>query len=119
MRMTYYSWLQLRNAIVHDRIAESILLSLEPNDWATERIQRIEQELIRPETVLPRFAKHVTGFEWDIPLPSLLETVAQKRYSQFPLYHKRNIQRISDVADVRFLVSQRKSSWCDPIFKGK
>jgi len=78
---------QLRNAIVHDQIAVDFIIA-EPNEWATKRMQRIEQELIRPETVLPRFAKHVTGFEWDIPLPSLLETVAQKRYSQFPLYHK-------------------------------
>ncbi|MGM9903987.1 CBS domain-containing protein [Enterococcus hirae] len=78
---------QLRNAIVHDRIAVDFIIA-EPNEWATKRIQKIEQELLRPETVLPRFAKHVTGFEQDIPLLDLLDTVANKRYSQFPLYHK-------------------------------
>ena len=53
---------QLRNAIVHDRIAVDFVIA-EPNDWTVKRIQLIEQELIQPETVLPRFAKRVTGFE--------------------------------------------------------
>ena len=78
---------QLRNAIVHDRIAVDFVIA-EPNDWTVKRIQLIEQELIRPETVLPRFAKRVTGFEQDLPLLELLKIVAEKRYSQFPLYNK-------------------------------
>lgn len=42
---------QLRNAIVHDRIAVDFVIA-EPNDWTVKRIQLIEQELIQPETVL-------------------------------------------------------------------
>ena len=78
---------QLRNAIVHDRIAVDFVIA-EPNDWAVNKIQQIEEDLIRPAKVLPRFAKHVTGFERDLPLLDLLGTVAKKRYSQFPLYNK-------------------------------
>ena len=51
---------QLRNAIVHDRIAVDFVIA-EPNDWAVNKIQQIEGELLQPETVLPRFSKHVTG----------------------------------------------------------
>ena len=34
---------QLRNAIVHDRIAVDFVIA-EPNDWTVKRIQLIEQE---------------------------------------------------------------------------
>ena len=71
---------QLRNAIVHDRIAIDFVIA-EPNDWTVKRIQLIEQELIQPETVLPRFAKRVTGFEQDLPLLELLKIVAEKVFT--------------------------------------
>ncbi|OTN76491.1 hypothetical protein A5886_001568 [Enterococcus sp. 8G7_MSG3316] len=76
---------QLRNAIVHEKIGENFVIA-EPNQWVVTRIQTIEKELLQPERVLPKFAKKVTGFEKDLPLTELLKTVAQKRYSQFPLY---------------------------------
>ncbi|MFV0559548.1 MAG: CBS domain-containing protein [Enterococcus sp.] len=78
---------QLRNAIVHERIASDFVIA-EPNDWAVERIETIEHALMQPEKVFPRFAKRVTGFEHDLPLLELLRIVSEKRYSQFPLYNK-------------------------------
>lgn len=78
---------QLRNAIVHDQIADDFVIA-EPNDWAVDRILLIEKALTNPEKVLPRFAKKVTGFEQTLPLLELLKIVAQKRYSQFPIYDK-------------------------------
>lgn len=78
---------QLRNAIVHERISSDFVIA-EPNEWAVARIETIEKELLRPEKVLPKFAKRVTGFERDIPLQEILKTVDEKRYSQFPLYDK-------------------------------
>ena len=53
---------QLRNAIVHEKIGENFVIA-EPNQWVVTRIQQIEQALLQPETVLPKFGKKVTGFE--------------------------------------------------------
>ena len=58
---------QLRNAIVHDQVADDFVIA-EPNDWAVTRIKQIEESLLRPEKVLPRFGKKVTGFERNLPL---------------------------------------------------
>ncbi|GMA47169.1 CBS domain-containing protein [Tetragenococcus muriaticus] len=82
---------QLRNAIVHEQIGEDFVIA-EPNQWIVGRIQKIESDLIQPETVIPRFAKNVTGFEQDIPIIELLKIVAARRYSQFPLYKKGDFQ---------------------------
>lgn len=76
---------QLRNAIVHERIANDFVIA-EPNEWAVERIATIEKALIRPEKVVPKFAKKVTGFEITTSIKDLLAIVAKKQYSQFPIY---------------------------------
>ncbi len=47
---------QLRNAIVHEKIGENFVIA-EPNQWVVTRIQQIEQALLQPETVLPKFGK--------------------------------------------------------------
>ncbi len=78
---------QLRNAIVHEQIGEDFVIA-EPNEWIVKRILKIEEDLSRPQLVLPLFAKKVTGFEQDLPLTELLKIVANKRHSQFPLYKK-------------------------------
>lgn len=78
---------QLRNAIVHDQIGDNFIIA-EPNEWVVKRILFIEKELAEPETVLPRFKKNVTGFEIDLSMKEFLKIVAEKRYSQFPLYDK-------------------------------
>lgn len=78
---------QLRNAIVHEQVGEDFVIA-EPNQWIVYRITLIEKEIMQPELVLPRFKKHVTGFEQTMPLAELLQIVAKKRYSQFPLYDR-------------------------------
>ncbi|RCT58532.1 CBS domain-containing protein, partial [Enterococcus faecium] len=77
-----------------------------PNDWTVKRIQLIEQELIQPETVLPRFAKRVTGFEQDLPLLELLKIVAEKRYSQFPLYNKGKFVALITLRNIGFWLAK-------------
>ncbi|ALS00554.1 hypothetical protein ATZ33_03955 [Enterococcus silesiacus] len=76
---------QLRNAIVHERISTDFVIA-EPNAWAVTRMLEIEQALISPEKVLPRFAKKVTGFDINISIKEILSIVARKQYSQFPIY---------------------------------
>lgn len=78
---------QLRNAIVHERIGEDFVIA-EPNEWVLKRIVEIEHQLLQPEKVLPRFKKNVTGFENSLAMTELLKTIAEKKYSQFPLYEK-------------------------------
>lgn len=80
---------QLRNAIVHEKISEDFVIA-EPNDWAVRRMLEMEKELVEPETVYPRFKKHVTGFEKNISVSDILKKVAEKHYSQFPIYTKGN-----------------------------
>ncbi|ALS37962.1 putative transcriptional regulator [Enterococcus rotai] len=76
---------QLRNAIVHEQISTDFVIA-EPNEWAVNRMQEIEQALISPEKVLPKFAKKVTGFDINISIKDILAIVARKQYSQFPIY---------------------------------
>lgn len=96
---------QLRNAIVHERISEDFVIA-EPNDWAVDKIQVIEEALIRPATVLPKFAKKVIGFDKNIPLLDLLETIAQKRYSQFPLYNKGKFEALITLRAIGFWLAK-------------
>jgi predicted transcriptional regulator len=78
---------QLRNAIVHERIASDFVIA-EPNEWAVQRIETIEKALLQPERVVPKYAKKVTGFEITTSIKDLLKIVANKRYSQFPIYER-------------------------------
>ena len=55
---------QLRNAIVHERIADDFVIAE------------------------PKFAKRVTAFEITTSLETLLTIIAKKQYSQFPIYEK-------------------------------
>lgn len=76
---------QLRNAIIHDQIAPDFIIA-EPNEWAVKKMQEIEEKLLHPQKVIPLFEKTVTGFESDTLLSELLKIVAEKGYSQFPIY---------------------------------
>lgn len=76
---------QLRNAIVHEQISTDFVIA-EPNEWAVNRMREIEQALISPEKVFPKFAKKVTGFDINISIKDILAIVARKQYSQFPIY---------------------------------
>ena len=75
-----FKWLQLRNAIVHERIADDFVIA-EPNEWAVQRIETIEQALTKPEKVVPKFAKRVTAFEITTSLETLLTIIAKTIFS--------------------------------------
>lgn len=78
---------QLRNAIVHDRISPTFVIA-EPNEWIVNKIIKIEDQLTRPEQVIPTFQKKVTKIEQETPLTDLLEIVQQKGFMQFPVYQQ-------------------------------
>ncbi|MGX7029872.1 CBS domain-containing protein [Vagococcus zengguangii] len=81
---------QLRNAIIHDQIAPDFVIA-EPNEWVVKRIIEIEEALLHPQTVIPLFEKTVTGFNESTLLGDLLTIVAEKGYSQFPIYNSRGV----------------------------
>lgn len=96
---------QLRNAIIHDKIAPDFIIA-EPNEWAIKRIELIEKELTTPEKVLPRFQKKVTGFEKNTSLSDILRIVAVKGYSQFPIYDRGNFCGLITANGLGFWLAQ-------------
>ena len=96
---------QLRNAIVHDQVADNFVIA-EPNEWAVERIQQIETSLLRPEKVLPRFGKKVTGFERDLPLVEIMKIITEKRFSQFPVYDSGKFMGLITLRTIGFYFAQ-------------
>lgn len=100
---------QLRNAIVHEHIGEGFIIA-EPNQWILHRILMIEEELLKPEHVLPRFGKKVTGFEKTLPLTELFKIVAQKRYSQFPIYDNGHFLSLITLREIGYWTAKESQS---------
>ncbi|MDT2673615.1 CBS domain-containing protein [Enterococcus dongliensis] len=96
---------QLRNAIVHDQVADDFVIA-EPNEWAVERIRKIEENLLRPEKVLPRFGKKVTGFERDLPVVEIMKIITEKHFSQFPVYHSGKFMGLITLRTIGFYFAQ-------------
>lgn len=99
---------QLRNAIVHEQISEDFIIA-EPNQWALDRIHKIEKELLQPELVCPRFKRKVVGFDQEMSLIDLLEIIAKKRYSQFPLYKHGDFVGLITLKGLGYWVAQESS----------
>ncbi|MHB9032706.1 MAG: CBS domain-containing protein [Anaerolineae bacterium] len=77
---------QMRNLLVHERNEPYEYLFL-PTSMALERIQRIYGHLIQPPRVrsyLPK--RQVSTVAPDTHLAQVLELIAQRNYSQFPIY---------------------------------
>ena len=100
---------QLRNAIVHDQVADDFVIA-EPNDWAVTRIKQIEESLLRPEKVLPRFGKKVTGFERNLPLVEIMKIITEKRLSQFPVYDSGKFMGLITLRTIGFYFAQASLS---------
>lgn len=100
---------QLRNAIVHDQVADDFVIA-EPNDWAVTRIKQIEESLLRPEKVLPRFGKKVTGFERNLPLVEIMKIITEKRFSQFPVYDSGKFMGLITLRTIGFYFAQASLS---------
>lgn len=96
---------QLRNAIVHDQVADDFVIA-EPNDWAVARIKAIEESLLRPGKVLPRFGKKVTGFERNLPMIEIMKIINKKRFSQFPVYDSGKFIGLVTLRTIGFFFAQ-------------
>lgn len=96
---------QLRNAIVHDKTGQDFVIA-EPNDWAVERIEYIENELIRPEKVLPRFRKKISAVPRDASVEELLRLVAYKKYTIYPVVDGENFVGVLTLNRLAILLSE-------------
>lgn len=87
----YYSELkdfaELRNAIVHDSF-DNVYAIAEPHDKIVEKIEFIEQEIKKPQKVLPLFKCKVTIFQINSSLKDILTAINIFSYSKFPVYEK-------------------------------
>lgn len=95
---------QLRNAIVHEKIAEDFVIA-EPNDWAVKRITAIRDAIMSPEKVLPRFKKHVTGFDKNIAVADIFAKISEKHFSQFPIYDRGDFLGLITIRGIGFYVA--------------
>lgn len=75
----------LRNAIVHEKTDVTYVIA-EPHDATVERIQFIQNEVCKPQSVIPLFKREVTKFTVDDTLVDLLKTIKKYNYTQFPIY---------------------------------
>lgn len=78
---------QLRNAIVHDRISPTFVIA-EPNEWIVNKLLTIEKELTKPDYVLPKYRKKVMTFDEETSLKTILKSVNDNGFLQFPIYGK-------------------------------
>lgn len=75
----------LRNAIVHERTDVTYVIA-EPHDETVKKIQYIQNEVCKPQAVIPLFTREVIKFTIDDTLVDLLKTIKKYHYTQFPIY---------------------------------
>lgn len=75
----------LRNVLIHQKTKPHLQLAI-PTRPIVERLETICQKLVDPMRVLPRFKKRVETIEPSVSLGAVLRAVAEKDYSQFPVY---------------------------------
>jgi len=76
---------ELRNAIVHNTIDLNYAIA-EPHLSVVEQIEYIEQEIKKPQKVIPLFARNVTSFSSHDTLKEILLAINKFSYSKFPIY---------------------------------
>jgi CBS domain-containing protein len=96
---------QLRNAIVHDQIGVDFFIA-EPNDWAVNRIRKIEDDLLHPEKVIPRFKKKITVIQDKMTVQDFLKIVAEKKYTQYPVVENKTFIGLITLQSLGLLLAE-------------
>ncbi|MCK4874014.1 MAG: CBS domain-containing protein [Phycisphaerales bacterium] len=100
---------ELRNAIVHNRTADEMFIAV-PNEETVLDLERIEQRMLDPERVIPRFQRKVLTLSPDQSLADTWNLVQDSGYSRFPVYGKEGF--------VGLLTSNGFTRWCAGRLKG-
>jgi len=75
----------LRNILVHDKVSAFEYPCI-PTQTTVERVERIRDELLHPERLLPRFKKPVVVFAMEDSMSHVLRIMHREHYSHFPVY---------------------------------
>mgnify|MGYP001293277117 FL=1 len=75
----------LRNAIVHQSTNPEFTIA-EPHESTVQKIELIEEKVIHPKKVVPTFQKEVATFQSTDSLATILRTMREEDYTQFPVY---------------------------------
>ena len=76
---------QLRNFLVHEMVEPSRYPAV-PTTVTVERIEALRDRILHPEFVIPKFKKAVETILVHDSLSAVLKQIAQRDYSQFPVY---------------------------------
>ena len=76
---------ELRNAIVHNRTGDDLYIAV-PNEETVRELEKIEQRIVAPERVTPRFQKVVLTVEPDTTLDETWKKISDTGVSRFPVY---------------------------------
>ncbi|WP_110927920.1 CBS domain-containing protein [Bacillus massiliglaciei] len=78
---------KLRNAMVHEKIKEGYYIAV-PHPEIVEKIEKIADELEKPQSALSIASKPVHFFYEDDSLSKVLEAVKEHHHSRFPIYNR-------------------------------
>ncbi|GLC90184.1 CBS domain-containing protein [Lysinibacillus piscis] len=81
------AYADLRNAIVHNRIALDYVIA-EPHMEVVEKIEEIDAALAKPTLVGQMFDKKVYVFQEKDSLQHVLKVIKSRKYTQFPVYNQ-------------------------------
>jgi predicted transcriptional regulator len=76
---------KLRNLLIHDQKTPYLYPAI-PSAWMVERFDAITHSMQNPRRVLPIFKCDVYKLQLNQKLISVLDTIRDKGYSQFPVY---------------------------------
>jgi predicted transcriptional regulator len=103
----------LRNVIIHERFGTIKNLSV-PIPSVVEKIKFINNQLINPERVFPKFKRDVKTFKTNDVLTIILGSVRKDQYSQFPIYNGKDfIGLLTENGITRWLASHSEEA--DPL----
>lgn len=77
----------LRNVLIHQQTKPHLHLAI-PTRPIVERLESIGERIANPPKLLPTFQKSVEVLEPHVSLGHVLRLIAQREYSQFPVYEE-------------------------------
>lgn len=79
----------IRNLIDHNKTAPNRYVCI-PSEESLQRILAIEQGLLSPQRVIPKFQRQVVSFQINDSLSKVLKCIELEGFSQFPIYSSEN-----------------------------
>jgi len=100
---------ELRNAIVHNRSGDDHYIAV-PNSQTVLELERIEQRLLAPERVIPKFQRVVMTVAPEESLAELWSRMSEHGYSRFPVYGREGfVGLLTSHGIARYCASQARS----------